>query len=104
MCAPSNETILNEKPLYLGPLLYFAHPEPGALWQGLGRCFFLQFNPVYTIQKCTSAVLQDYLNYLFKFNHSYCPVIQRRVFEFNHSLNLKTKIQKYSLDTQNYLL
>lgn len=32
---------LNEQPLYLGPLLYFAHPEPGALWQGLGRSFSL---------------------------------------------------------------
>lgn len=36
MCAPSNQTILNDQPLYLGSLLYFANPEPGALWQGLG--------------------------------------------------------------------
>lgn len=63
MCVPSNQIILNEQPLHLGPSLYFAHPEPDALQQGLSRCFSLQFDPVNTTQKCTTAVLQYYLNY-----------------------------------------
>lgn len=54
---------LNEHPLYLGPLLYLVRPELGAFWHCLGRCFSLQFSPMCTTDKCTTAVLQDYFNY-----------------------------------------